>query len=255
MGNPDVKPEKTVQYELGYKYAFTDDFGTELNIFYKDIRNLLGSEFINTYNGAQYARLSNSDFADAIGFTLALDHRRLGPVATALDYTWQRVQGNASDPTETATRAEAGEDPRPRQIPLGWDQRHTFNMTASAELGRGSLVSTILRVASGQPYTPQLDAGFGNGLGTNSGRKAAGMLIDLRAEHSLEWSRMNLSLFGRVFNLFDTRFFNGMVFNSTGSPDYSRFTETDKYTLANPLRYYTPRRIEIGLRLGPMAAD
>jgi hypothetical protein len=106
------------------KHAFTDDFGTDLNIFYKDIRNLLGSEFVNTYNGAQYARLSNSDFADANGFTVALDHRSLGPLAVALDYTWQRVKGNASDPWETATRAEAGEDPRPAS-PLGWDQRHT----------------------------------------------------------------------------------------------------------------------------------
>jgi outer membrane receptor protein involved in Fe transport len=255
MGNPDVRPEKTVQYELGYKYAFTEDFGAELNIFYKDIRNLLGSAFINTYNGAQYARLSNSDFADAIGFTMVLDHRRLGPVSTALDYTWQRVEGNASDPMETATRAEAGEDPRPRQIPLGWDQHHTLNVTISAQPAQGSVVSMIVRVASGQPYTPQLDAGFGNGLETNSGRKPSGLLIDLRTEQSMEWQGMSLGLFGRVFNLLDTRFFNGMVFSSTGSPDYSRFTETDKNALVDPLRYYAPRRIEIGLKFEPMTSE
>ena len=48
-----------------------------------------------------------------------------------LDYTWQAARGNSSDPRETATRAEAGEDPRPRRIPLNWDQRHTLNVSAN----------------------------------------------------------------------------------------------------------------------------
>ena len=51
-------------------------------------------------------------------------------------------------------------------------------------------------------------------------------------------------------NLFDARFFNGAVFQSTGSPYYSRFPESDKVALADPTRFYPPRRIEFGLRLG-----
>jgi hypothetical protein len=81
------------------------------------------------------------------------------------------------------------------------------------------------------------------------------MLIDLRTEQSMEWRGMTVGLFGRVFNLFDARFFNGMVFSSTGSPDYSRFTETDRNALIDPLRYYAPRRIELGLKLEPATAD
>ena len=102
-------------------------------MFYKDIRDLLGVEFISTYNGAEYARLTNVDFGNVIGFTLALDHRRIGPLSLALDYTWQQALGNSSDPSETATRAAAGEDPRPRLVPFNWDQRHTFNLTAGLQ--------------------------------------------------------------------------------------------------------------------------
>jgi len=250
MGNPDIDAEETVQYEFGYKQAFTPDLGFDASIFYKDIRSLRGVEFINTYNDATYARLTNVDFGNVLGFTLAADHRQLGPVRLAIDYTWQRAQGNTSNPFETAVRAANGEDPRPQVAPFDWDQRHTINMTLSYDKPDVWAASTIVRVASGQPYTPVLDAGFGNGLERNSGRKPAGALVDLRAERLFGLGRQRLSLFGRVFNLFDSRYFNGGVFATTGSPFYSRFPEADRVALADPTRFWAPRRIEFGLTLG-----
>jgi hypothetical protein len=58
-----------------------------------------------------------------------------------------------------------------------------------------------------------------------------------------------MNVFLRVFNLFDARFFNGMVFSTTGSPDYSLQPATDRNTLADPTRYYEPRRVELGIAL------
>ncbi|TPW13234.1 MAG: TonB-dependent receptor [bacterium] len=105
LGNPDVGPEKTIQYEFGYKHAVSPDIGLDFNIFYKDIRELLGVEFVSTYNGAEYARLTNVDFGDVVGFTLALDHRRLGPLNAGFD----------------AIRARRPPGPRPARIQgPGW---------------------------------------------------------------------------------------------------------------------------------------
>lgn len=251
LGNPDVSPEHTVQYEMGYKHALSEDLAGDFTVFYKNVRNLLGVEFISTYNDAEYARLTNVDFGDVLGFTFAVDHRAFGPASISLDYTWQRALGNASDPRETATRAEAGEDPRPRLVPFNWDQRHTLNLTAAITSPGSYTASAILRVASGQPYTPVIESGFGQGLDTNSGRKPAGVLLDLRGERAAgTWFGTHVNFFGRVLNVLDTRYFNGSVFASTGSPYYSRFPEPDKTTLANPTRFHPPRRIEIGLRLG-----
>jgi len=249
MGNPDVKPERTVQYQLGYKQALTDALGLDVTVFYKDIRDLLGVEFISTYNDAEYARLTNVDFGNVTGFTVSLDQRTIGVVSTTLDYTFQIADGNSSDPRETATRAEAGQDPRPRLVPLNWDQRHTLNLTIMAARPDHYNASMIVRTATGQPYTPAVRAGFGGGLEANSGRKPSVALVDLRGEHNLRFAGNRASLFARVFNLFDTRFFNGFVFDSSGSPYYSVYPPADAAMLADPTRFYPARRIEVGLTM------
>ncbi len=249
LGNPNIKPERTVQYEFGYKQAITQNIGLDLNIFYKDIRDLLGVEFISTYAAAEYARLTNVDFGNVLGVTLSFDQRRFGPVSSFVDYTWQRAMGNSSDPRETATRAEAGKDPRPRLIPLDWDQRHTFNVTVIMEKPENYSLSSILRYGSGQPYTPSIEAGFGGGLEANSGRKDNYFRMDFRAEKYFKFDLFDVNVYARVLNFFDARFSNGFVFTDTGSPDYSLDPEGQRVTLANPNRYYPPRRIELGLRI------
>ena len=250
LGNPDIKPERTTQYEFGYKQALTENLGLDVNMFYKDIRDLLGVEFISTYTNAEYARLTNVDFGNVLGFTIALDQRRVGIFSSSVDYTWQRAQGNSSDPRETATRAEAGEDPRPEQLPLNWDQQHTLNATLAASRPNNFSISSIIRYGSGQPYTPSILSFLVSNLERNSGRKPSFVLIDLRAEKFFKLAGMNLSLFARGFNLLDARFaFSGFVFNNTGSPDYSLNPAGDQGTLLNPLRYYAPRRVEVGLTI------
>jgi len=249
LGNPDVKPERTVQYQFGYKQAFTDWLGLDVTTFYKDIRDLLGVEFIQTYNDAEYARLTNSDFGSVLGFTITLNQRQRGLLSTRIDYTWQRADGNSSDPRETATRAEAGEDPRPREVPFNWDQRHTLNVSAWLSKPSDFTFSGILRIASGQPYTPNIEGGFGFGQEENSGRKPVAIQLDLRGEKVVQWGGYQPLLFARVLNVFDARYFNGFVFASTGSPYYPRDAAAEQNTLMDPNRFFGPRRIEVGVRM------
>ncbi len=55
----------------------------------------------------------------------------------------------------------------------------------------------------------------------------------------------------RTIRLFDARYFNGPVYATTGSPYYARFpSPAEQVTLANPTRFYQPRRIEFGVRWG-----
>ncbi|HKQ56562.1 MAG TPA: TonB-dependent receptor [Candidatus Eisenbacteria bacterium] len=246
LGNPDVKPEKTVQYQFGWKQQLQDWLGLDVTLFYKDISDLLGTEIQTTYNNADYERLANLDFGSVIGATVALDQRALGLVSTALDYTWQVANGNSSDPYEAASRRDAHEDLRPKAIPLNWDQRHTANLTVTLARPASFNVGGVFRVASGQPYKPSSDVGTTE---RNSARKPTSFLMDLRGEKTLGRLGATWSLFGVVYNVFDTRFFNGSVFTETGSPFYPRLNGYDEQkALANPTRYYPPRRVELGIR-------
>jgi hypothetical protein len=58
-----------------------------------------------------------------------------------------------------------------------------------------------------------------------------------------------LSVFLRVYNVFSTSFFNGFVFSTTGSPDYSLAKSSDLAKLQDPGRFYPPRRIELGISI------
>ena len=246
LGNPDLKPEFTAQYEFGIKAAVARWLGVDVSAFYKDIRDLLGVEFVQTYTAAEYARLTNVDFGGVRGLTVSMDQRGPGDLSSSLDYTLQVATGNSSDPRETANRAAAGGDPRPRQVPFGWDQRHTLNGTLVWQ-PRGWMLTAIARLASGQPYTPTVSTGFGAELETNSGVKPTAFTIDLRGERAFRVAGVEMTAFGRVFNLLDARYNNGFVYADTGSPFYTLNPLTQRNP--DPGRLFAPRRVEIGLSM------
>jgi len=248
MGNPDLKPEFTTQYEVGYKGALTENFGVDVSAFYKDIRDLLGIEFVSTYAAAQYARFTNVDFGTVNGVSFSLDYR-LSVLTVSVDYTYQTALGNSSDPSETANRAAAGEDPRPRKVPLNWDQRNTLNVIIGARQEGNYSGTVIVRYADGQPYTPIVGSGFNAELERNSGRKPSSVTVDLRVEKTLALLGAKFNIFARVSNLFGAHFSNGFVFPSTGSADYTLNPAGEQTTLNDPSRFSAPRRIEVGLSL------
>lgn len=246
MGNPDIKPEFTTQYEFGFKQQFGEILGVDLSVFSKDIRDLLGVEFIDTYNTARYARFTNVDFGNVNGIKISVDQRLSSSFSLSLNYTYQNAVGNSSDPRETANRAAAKEDPRPRQVPFDWDQRHTLNLLVTYERPRDYALTLIVRYGSGSPYTPAIGSGFGAQLETNSQQKPTWSTVDLRAEKYFTLWDLGVSFFARVFNLFDSRFANGFVFSTTGSAFYTLTPPADATGLIDPARFAAPRRVEVG---------
>jgi outer membrane receptor protein involved in Fe transport len=60
-GNPDLNAEKNIIYEIGLQQVLFENLALNVSIYYRDIRNWLGMEIINTYEGFKYARYINRD--------------------------------------------------------------------------------------------------------------------------------------------------------------------------------------------------
>jgi len=261
VGNADLEPEQTINGEIGVQQQLTEDLSVDVTAYLRDIRNLTGtrSDEIVIFGGsAKYSKYVNSDFGFVKGIVLTLNKRFGSGLSATLDYTYQVAKGSASDPQEARNAVAGGSLPEVQLTPLGWDQRHTLNVTASYAATEWGL-SVIGQYGSGSPYTPRRAADVTTLL-TNSQIKPAFFNVDLRAYYELRIEPVKFVLFARVFNLLDIRNENG-VYDDTGRSGFT--TDQDRVLLTNPRQlintlaawyrrpnYYSePRRIELGMNL------
>lgn len=84
-GNPDLKPQKTVQYELGYEQVLLNTFLIHTAIFYKDVTDELGWVYYQnvfaTDPTRRYRTWENKSYQDIIGWEFRL-YKRLGTFLT-----------------------------------------------------------------------------------------------------------------------------------------------------------------------------
>jgi outer membrane receptor protein involved in Fe transport len=128
MGNPQLKSEKTVNYEIGLWQQLNANMGLEVTLFYKDIYQLLTAGIQTTYDQIRYGRFDNKEYGNARGLEVKYDFN-FGSFNGNVNYTLQYTRGVADNPQMTYNRAGNNQDPIPRLIPMPWDQRHTFNLT------------------------------------------------------------------------------------------------------------------------------
>ncbi len=259
VGNAELKPQKTVIYEIGLQQQLGDNFGVSLTAFNKDIRNLLGIEVLQTLQGQKYGRYINRDFGFVRGITLEVTRRHSSGVSGTVDYTFQVARGNASDPNTAFLDAQTDPPNETEKtfVPLDWDRTHQINATITlGELGNHA-VSFIARYGSGLPYTPT----FQNVQTAveNSARRPDVFNVDVYAYKNLKLAGLNYQLYLRVFNLFDRKNEQN-VFTDTGRAGYTlapvftgglrpRGVNTLDEFFVRPDFFAPPRQVQIGLEL------
>jgi outer membrane receptor protein involved in Fe transport len=73
IGNPNLKPRKTIAYELGYEHSFADQYMLRLTGYYKDITDQTGEvNYVNIEEDVNYITAENDEFADVRGFEIEL---------------------------------------------------------------------------------------------------------------------------------------------------------------------------------------
>lgn len=258
-GNPDLEAQKTVQYEVGLQQVLFPNIAMDFSIYYRDIRNLLGVEILNTYEGFKYARFINKDYGNTKGFILSFDKRFSGYFSAKLDYTYQIAEGNASDPLAVYNdnQSDPPVESEKHLVPLDWDQRSTVNLSGTVGVPGDWTIGLIFQYGSGTPYTE--DIKISNGVRfENGGRKPVFFNADLKADKFFDLVGLKFHAYLLVYNVFDIRNEYG-VYSTTGRATYDLdtkfageifgFNTIDEY-IKNPGMYSAPRQIRVGLSLG-----
>lgn len=258
-GNPDLGAQKTVMYEVGLQQVLFNSLAVNLSFYSRDIRNLLGMEIINTYEGFKYARYINRDYGNVRGFLLMLDKRLSDMVSFKVDYTYQVAEGNASDPMAVYNNNQSVPpvEESKKVLPLNWDQRHTLNLSLNVGQFGDWNVGFIAQYGSGTPYTEDVKISQGVRF-ENGGVKPTTFNVDMRADKNFNVGGININAFLLVYNLFDIKNEYG-VYGTTGRAGVDLNTKyageiigintIDQY-VNNPGMYSRPREIRIGFGFG-----
>lgn len=264
FGNADLKPQKTVKGEIGLQQQIGDDIAVDVTMFFEDFRDLTGTqteEILVFGKGSSYSKYANTDFGFAKGVILKFQKRFTGGLATSLDYTYSVTKGNASNPADARNAILGGALPETYIAPLNWDQRHTLNISIAYSKARDYGVSLIGNFYSGQPYTPAVNKNTNvtqNAFPRNSEVKPSIFNVDLRAYKDFDIEDGVITVFVKIFNLFDADNPRG-IYSDTGDPLFT-FGRLEAERI-NPRLYYNtigelftnsgffsePRRIEFGV--------
>ncbi len=268
LGNANLKPQRTTQYEVGLQQQLTDDIGLDVSVFYRDVRDWVGTTpMIATYNpGVKYMQYTNKDYENVRGFTVKFEKRMTRNFAARVDYTYQKAEGTYTGPGDAFTAYNNNQEERLALIPMGFDQPHTLNAVLRYKLSDW-MFSMIGNVWSGTPYTPSFRSGEAVGSGSYSGlqqnsqRKPIQRNVDLTIDRAIRMAGLRFNVFMNIYNVLDLHDVTN-VYSDTQKADETtqRDPEMAGYDAnrigtveewaKQPSWYTSPRQIQIGLSVG-----
>ncbi len=249
--NSNLKPETTVDYELGFQQVLTRTSSLKISAFYREQRNQVQLQSIFSAYPATYSTFGNRDFGTVKGMTIAYDLRRTGNIRMTANYTLQFADGTGSDATSAQGLINAGLPNLRAIFPYSFDQRHAFAITFDYRYGEGSDyngpmigdfalfqntgLNMVSNIYSGSPYSAQTgitneglfnpqDAGLSGT--TNGSRLPWSYRLDLQLDRTfnIEFGKEDhkkatfLNVYVRVTNLLNQ--FNILnVYRATGNWD------------------------------------
>ena len=130
-GNPNLGPEKTILYEVGYEQQVRRMLHLSLTGFYKDIDGLIDMEERGTSVSTRYKyyQFVNSGYGNVRGFEFTFQNMRYWGLQMNVAYTFMIAKGRGGNERQGFLIAFNNQVPRTSDYPLEWDQRHTLQYT------------------------------------------------------------------------------------------------------------------------------
>ena len=261
MGNPNVSAEKTVSYEIGLWQRINQFMSADINLYYRDIYELLGTKTITTFNEVKYGLYTNKDYGNVRGLEIKLD-AGYNNFTVMTNYTLQYTRGVADSPSQAFSREGNSQDPITTLIPMSWDQRHTFNASIGYNTKQyGITMSSYFNSGTAYTFEPMSESSLaGLNLLPNNSYKPSNLSVDLRAHYSFKlYDKISSRFVISIYNLLD-RLNEFSVHNRTGRAYYSIITDSEIATYrstfssvqdiySDPGMFSAPRQIKLSLEL------
>ncbi|MCF8373369.1 MAG: TonB-dependent receptor [Bacteroidales bacterium] len=247
LTNPNMKPEKTIDYELGFKQKIGNTSAITLSAFYREMRDMQQAiSVVGAYPVYSYLTYGNIDFGTVKGFTMSYDLRRTGNIALRASYTLQFANGTGSTATEGVSLLNSGQPNLRATIPLDFDQRHSILGNVDFRFASGKLyngpklfgkdilqntgANMVIRAGSGSPYTKRSIVGGVMEGSWNGSRKPWRNTIDIKFDRDimLSWGegeskkRAHLNVYIEIMNILDKKNIIN-VYSQTGNPSDNGF--------------------------------
>ncbi len=236
VANPDLRPERTIDYALGFKQKLTNSSSMSIEAFYREMRDQIQVIGVQQAYPRTYTTYDNIDFGTVKGFTFSYDLRRTGNISLRASYTLQFAEGTGSNVNSALNLIRAGLQNLRTTTPLNYDQRHTIVATMDYRYGQGRdyngpvlfdkqiLARTganfQFNLGSGTPFSKQLQAtgtrlisGGGSPLldGTINGSRLPWQFrVDLRLDRDIDIKMgegkrpLTLNVYLQVLNLLNS---------------------------------------------------
>jgi hypothetical protein len=251
IDNPNLRPQRTIDYNLGFQQQITDNSVVKLSAFYRELRDNIQIVQVPFAYPIQYTTYGNIDFGTVKGLTFQYEiARRIANIKLDASYTLQFADGTGSNSTSQINLVGAGQPNLRTIIPLSYDSRHTLRANVDYRYGSGDnydgprigdsdIFSNMganlqLNMRSGEPYsrqsTPTPDAQFGvQGRSNldgdiNGSRLPWHFRADFRVDKTFSVDvgnngrRLNFNVYIWVQNLFNNQNILS-VYPFTGNPD------------------------------------
>ncbi len=256
LNNSNLKPEKTTDYELGFKQVLGRTSSLTISAFYRELNNNIQITKVNFAYPNTYTSYDNIDFGTVKGLSLSYDLRRTGNIRVLASYTLQFADGTGSGANSNVELTDTDQPNIRFIIPLDFDQRHTVTASIDYRYGDGADyngptlwgkpilanfgANFVFKANSGTPYSRQsrpTQEGAAIGWQDNGQRAIEGVIngartpwqfrVDMRIDKDFaikmgEKKKTSINVYLQIQNIFDIRNVVG-VYRATGNPDDDGF--------------------------------
>ena len=250
-GNPDLEPERTIAWELGFKYEIQHNLLGSVTYFRKNFQNQVDSKTLipNDSKAAGdygFATYVNNAEAQASGIEVVLTREHDAWLNGSISYSYMVTEGLSEYADQTINFAQWGFPLATVPYPLSWDQRHTIKVDGNFRLPGDIETNVNLQYNSPRPYTyyPTRDgytaADPSVPFVPNNARMYNVVSIDAKLSREFRLAgneAVILKLYADVRNILNTRNVRWMDSNGRVGGE-----------LSDPGAYYDLRRVRIGVR-------